>query len=83
VPKFSSCSVHEIHQQFSDYIIQTVRTWEDEDYVEFGWIVGPIPIVNGVGKEIVTRFETNLKNEKVLYTDANGRQMVKRMFNAK
>jgi lysosomal alpha-mannosidase len=45
--------------------------------------VGPIPIVNGVGKEIVTRFETDLKNEKVFFTDANGRQIVKRMFNTK
>jgi lysosomal alpha-mannosidase len=83
VSKFSSGSVHEIHQQFSDYITQTVRTYEDEDYIEFDWIVGHLPIENNVGREIVTRFETDLKNEKVFYTDANGRQMVKRMFNPK
>jgi len=83
VSKFSSGSAHEIHQQFSDYITQTVRTYEDEDYIEFDWIVGPVPITNNVGKEIVTRFETDLKNENVFYTDANGRQMVKRMFNTK
>jgi len=83
VSKFSSGSVHEIHQQFSEYITQTVRTYEDEDYVEFDWIVGHLPIENNVGKEIITRFETDLKNENVFYTDANGRQMVKRMFNTK
>jgi lysosomal alpha-mannosidase len=81
VSKFSSGSVHEIHQQFSDYITQTVRTYDDEDYIEFDWIVGHLSIENNVGKEIITRFETDLKNEKVFYTDANGRQIVKRMFN--
>jgi lysosomal alpha-mannosidase len=83
ISKFSSGSVHELHQQFSDYVTQTVRTYEDEDYIEFDWIVGPLPIDDDIGKEIVTRFESDLKNENIFYTDANGRQTVKRMFNPK
>jgi len=83
ITKFSSGSLHELHQQFGDYITQTVRTYEDEDYIEFDWIVGPLPIADGVGKEIITRFESDINNENVFYTDANGRQIVKRMFDQK
>ena len=78
--KHTSGVVHEVNQQFSDYIKQTVRTYEDEDYIEFDWTVGPIPIGDGIGKEIITRFETDFKTDNIFYTDANGRQTIKRKF---
>lgn len=31
-----------------------------------------------VAKEIISRFETQIANQKVFWTDANGRQMLKR-----
>ena len=65
--KHTSGGVHEVNQQFSDYIKQTVRTYEDEDYIEFDWTVGPIPISDGIGKEIITRFETDLKTDNMFY----------------
>src|SRR5882724_955700 len=77
----TSGSIHEVNQQFSDYIKQTVRTYEDEDYIEFDWTVGPIPIGDHIGKEIITRFETDVKTDNVFYTDANGRQTIRRIYN--
>lgn len=80
--RHSSGSIHTLDQQFSDYIRQTVRTYEDEDYIEFDWTVGPIPIGDNTGKEVITRFETDLKNDGIFYTDANGRQTIERKFDS-
>lgn len=33
----------EVHQVYSDWAKQIVRVYKDESYVEFDWIVGPIP----------------------------------------
>jgi lysosomal alpha-mannosidase len=79
VSTFNSGPLHEVAQQWTDWVSQTIRTYEDEEYVEFDWVVGPIPIGDNIGKEVIARFETNLNHEKVFYTDANGRQMVRRV----
>ena len=73
--------VHELHQKFSDYIHQTVRTYEDQDFIEFDWTVGAIPVDDHLGKEIISSFETNFINSGVFYTDSNGRQTMKHVFN--
>lgn len=36
--------VTELHQVFSDWVSQIIRVYNNENYVEFNWIVGPIPI---------------------------------------
>ena len=78
-----SGGIQEVNQQFSDYVKQTIRTYEDEDYIEFDWTVGPIPIGDKIGKEVITRFETDFKTDNIFYTDANGRQTIKRKFEEK
>lgn len=35
---------------------------------------------DNVGKEIVSRFTTDLRTDATWYTDANGREMQKRMY---
>ena len=80
ISSHSSGGVHEVQVQFSDYIKQTIRTYEDEEYIELDWTVGPIPDGDGQGKEIITRFESDLKTNGVFYTDANGRQTIRRHF---
>ena len=35
---------------------------------------------DGLGKEIVSRFSTDFKTNSKFYTDANGRQMLERMY---
>ena len=81
VSRQTSGGVHELNQQFSDYVKQSVRTFENEDYIELDWTVGPIPR-DGTGQEIVSHFETDFKTNNVFYTDANGRQTIKRRFDA-
>lgn len=41
--------------------------------------VGPIPIDNGIGKELVTQIQTDIKSNKTFYTDSNGRDFLKRV----
>lgn len=45
---------------------------------EFEWLVGPIPVEDKIGKEIISRFETDIKSNGVFYTDSNGRELLKR-----
>lgn len=55
-----------------------IRVYKDEKFVEFEWLVGPIPVEDKIGKEIVSRFESDIKSNGVFYTDSNGREMLKR-----
>ncbi|KAL7642572.1 UNVERIFIED_CONTAM: hypothetical protein RMT77_007133 [Armadillidium vulgare] len=72
--------VAEIHQQWTTWVSQVLRIYKDKNYVESEWLVGPIPIEDGIGKEIVNRFHfKNLKTNQTFYTDANGREMQKRV----
>ena len=48
--------------------------------LEFDWVIGPIP-VNESGKEIITQYRSDLTNNRTFYTDANGRQVLKRVWN--
>lgn len=41
--------------------------------------VGPIPIDDGLGKEVVTRLESDIQSDKTFYTDSNGRDLIKRV----
>ncbi|XP_026322545.1 lysosomal alpha-mannosidase-like [Hyposmocoma kahamanoa] len=70
--------VKEIRQRFTDWITQIIRLYRGEEFIEIEWVVGPVPIGNDLGKEIVTIFNTNITNNGVFHTDSNGRQMMKR-----
>ncbi|XP_072039220.1 lysosomal alpha-mannosidase-like [Amphiura filiformis] len=72
---------HEIHQQCTSWLSQVIRVYKDERAAEFEWTVGPIPYKDKVGKEIITRFDTDIANNGTFYTDANGRQILKRIRN--
>ena len=41
--------------------------------------IGPIPLEDGVGKEVITRMTANMATEKVFFTDSNGRDFLKRV----
>lgn len=58
-----------------------VRVYKHQQHVEFEWLVGEIPIEDHVGKEIFTRFETDIKSNGIFYTDSNGREMLQRRRN--
>ncbi|KAG5331257.1 MA2B1 mannosidase, partial [Acromyrmex charruanus] len=73
--------VQELHHTINDWVSQVVRIYSEEQHIEFDWLVGPIPVKDKIGKEIVTRYSSNLQTDKTFYTDSNGREMLKRVRN--
>ncbi|UYV68492.1 MAN2B1 [Cordylochernes scorpioides] len=71
--------VTEVHQIFSPWVTQVIRLYNNSQLLELDWVVGPIPVGDGVGKEVVTRFDSNLLNNGVFYTDLNGREVLNRI----
>ena len=73
--------IYEVHQRFDSYISQIIRVDPNTDHIEFDWVVGPIPDIDHQGREVVTQYKTGLASGRTFYTDANGRQMLKRVWN--
>lgn len=71
--------VEEVHQQLTSWVSQVVRIYKDAEHAEVEVTVGPIPIEDQLGKEIVTKLSTDLESNKVFYTDSNGRDFIKRV----
>jgi len=69
----------EVRQIFGTYISQVIRLYRHANYAEFEHTVGPIPVADGLGKEIITRFDTSIESAGKFYTDANGREMKERI----
>ncbi|XP_053388235.1 lysosomal alpha-mannosidase-like isoform X2 [Mercenaria mercenaria] len=67
--------VQEVYTKFSPWVTQVTRMYEGEQYIEIEWTVGPIPIDDNRGKEVIARFNTSLNTNKMFYTDANGREI--------
>ncbi|NXO86702.1 MA2B1 mannosidase, partial [Sitta europaea] len=70
--------VQELHQNFSAWCSQVLRLRPGQPYLELEWTVGPIPVSDGLGKEVISRFETPLRTDGRFYTDSNGRQVLER-----
>ena len=47
--------------------------------MEFEWTVGPIPYEDRLGREVVVQYVTDLDSGDAFWTDANGREMIKRV----
>ncbi|KAL6959923.1 alpha-mannosidase [Sarracenia purpurea var. burkii] len=62
--------------QTSDDVI---RLYKDKEHAEVEFTIGPIPMEDSVGKEIITRMTANMATDKVFYTDSNGRDFLKRV----
>ncbi|MED6211149.1 hypothetical protein PIB30_070832 [Stylosanthes scabra] len=76
---FKGPIVHEVHQKINSWIYQITRLYKGKEHAEAEFIVGPIPIDDGVGKEIATEITTNLASSKTFYTDSNGRDFIERI----
>ncbi|GMR31647.1 hypothetical protein PMAYCL1PPCAC_01842, partial [Pristionchus mayeri] len=72
----------EARQVFNPWISQVVRLSENSKDVEFAWTVGPLPSEQNITKDFITRYSFEVKSSSTFYTDANGRQMMKRTRNA-
>ena len=74
--------ITEIRLNFTlSWLSGVARIYNDKPYVEFEWLVGPIPVNDGIAKETVILYNTSLNNNKTFYTDSNGRQMLERILN--
>jgi hypothetical protein len=71
----------EVHQVVSNIVSQVVRLYHSKPYVEFEYTLGPIDVTDGIGKEVVTRFSSDLDSGKTFFTDANGREVLERTLN--
>ncbi|KAL9458064.1 hypothetical protein AB3S75_007006 [Citrus x aurantiifolia] len=69
----------EVHQKINEWIYQVTRLYKGKEHVEVEFIVGPIPVDDGLGKEVVTHITTTLETNKTFYTDSNGRDFIKRI----
>lgn len=70
--------VQEVRQSFGPVASQVIRLYTGESHAEVEYTVGPIPVNDHLGKEIITRFDTNIKSNALFYTDANGREVKER-----
>uniref|UniRef100_A0A5F9CDH8 Alpha-mannosidase n=1 Tax=Oryctolagus cuniculus TaxID=9986 RepID=A0A5F9CDH8_RABIT len=73
--------VQEVHQNFSAWCAQVVRLYRGQRHLELEWTVGPIPVGDKWGKEVISRFDTPLDTKGYFYTDSNGREILKRRRN--
>ncbi|KAJ0110576.1 hypothetical protein Patl1_02545 [Pistacia atlantica] len=71
--------IDEVHQKINEWIYQITRLYKGKEHVEVEFIVGPIPIDDGLGKEVVTQITTTLETNRTFYTDSNGRDFIKRI----
>ncbi|KAL2347102.1 hypothetical protein Fmac_001102 [Flemingia macrophylla] len=58
---------------------QTTRLYKGKEHAEVEFVVGPIPVDDGAGKEIATEIKTNLASDKTFYTDSSGRDFIERV----
>jgi len=74
-------NLDEVHVKINDYVAEVIKVHKNLPYIEFDWTIGPIPVDDLLGKEIITTFKTDLKTNGEFYTDSNGRQLLKRVRN--
>ncbi|KAB2633099.1 lysosomal alpha-mannosidase-like [Pyrus ussuriensis x Pyrus communis] len=58
---------------------KVTRVYKEKEHAEIEFIIGPIPIDDGVGKDIVSKITTGMKTNKRFYTDSNGRDFIERI----
>ncbi|XP_058102931.1 alpha-mannosidase At3g26720-like isoform X2 [Magnolia sinica] len=69
----------EVHQKIDSWIYQISRVYKGKEHAEIEFTVGPIPIDDGFGKEIITQIASKMTTNKTFYTDSNGRDFIKRI----
>ncbi|KAL7638179.1 UNVERIFIED_CONTAM: hypothetical protein RMT77_011804 [Armadillidium vulgare] len=72
--------VTEIHQVWSPCLSQVIRMYKDKENIEFEWLVGPLPDEKLRDIEVINRVTwRDMETHGLFYTDANGREMQKRI----
>jgi len=68
----------EVHQTFGPWVSQRIRLEKGASHAEITFTVGPIPVGDAKGKEVVSRITTDIKNAGECLSDSNGREMLVR-----
>lgn len=63
----------------SSWVTQIVRLWSNSTHIEIEYTVGPIPMNDNLGKEVITRYSTGWATNKTWITDSNGRDGIVRI----
>ncbi|XP_068177714.1 lysosomal alpha-mannosidase isoform X2 [Antennarius striatus] len=71
-------TVTEVRQWFAPWVSQVVRIYCHSRALELEWTVGPLPIDDDLGKEVITRLDTSIQTSQYFYTDSNGREVLQR-----
>lgn len=80
VAQNSSLFYDEFHVNYKeDWVSKRFRIYHDDQRIEVSWTVGPVPVENLVGKEVVTRMcDRSIISNGTFFTDSNGRQIMER-----
>ena len=76
--------VIEMRQKFSSWASQVVRLRKGSKAVEVEWTVGPVPVDDDIGKEVISVYESSLVtggDKNKFFTDSNGREFLERVYN--
>ncbi|XP_035819972.1 alpha-mannosidase isoform X4 [Zea mays] len=57
------------------------RLYKNKEHAEVEYTIGPIPVDDDVGKEVITQLTANMSTNSTFYTDSNGRDFLKRVRN--
>ncbi|OWM67548.1 hypothetical protein CDL15_Pgr028411 [Punica granatum] len=69
----------EVHEEINSWISQVTRIYKEKEHAEVEFTIGPIPIDDGIGKEVTTKITTAMQTNATFYTDSNGRDFIKRV----
>ncbi|KAG7274498.1 hypothetical protein CRUP_025691 [Coryphaenoides rupestris] len=78
VESIQTPEVQEVRQQFGPWLSQVIRLYSNSRALEMEWTVGPVPIDDSLGKEVITRLDTSIASSGLFYTDSNGREVLRR-----
>jgi lysosomal alpha-mannosidase len=81
--KLRTCTKTETVQSaliiFNEWASQEISLFQGTSTVEVEWTVGPVPISDKIGKEIIIRYDTDIESASKYYTDSNGREVLERI----
>jgi len=57
----------EVHQVWADWAVLTTRLWRGAAWLDQEWTVGPIPVEDGQGREVIIRTTANLTTGRTIF----------------
>ena len=78
---FTGERVQVVHQRWNDWVSQTWTLHEGSMMPEVEFTIGPIAFEDGISREVVTKYTTDIQSQGELWTDANGREFQRRVRN--